>query len=323
MRTFGSLNPQITGQKFTDLVLAKLAEDDPDWVFVEVSGGVDSTAMLWAVANSDEIDVDAVVHLNTGIGAEFTREYVRKQAAELGLPYIEGIQPKWERRYATRFIKHGAPGPRPQAHNIHRIDGKQDVEDKLVQSFNGDIVILTGVSRHESNRRKKTVSQSGIQADKRHDWVTYGGPVAEYTGSELRQVLHDNDVEVNELADVMDSSAECLCGSFDTFWILGVLWKYHPEIVIGLWALMSMASRYWVEYREKNGEPPYPRQFLIWGHGGLGEGVLSEMVVGELDDPSDFYDSEREKRAKRHNQDSDQFDLANKCASCKFPEVGI
>lgn len=319
---FGPLQPQITGREFTDRVLRKLAELDPDWVFVEVSGGNDSTGMLYAVDESDEIDIDAVVHLNTGIGAEYTRRYVREQCARLDLPFIEGLQPKMERRYAHRVITGGFPGANPIAHNIHRIDGKQDVEDKIVQSFDGEIVILTGVSRHESNRRKKTVSQNGIQEDPRHDWVTYGGPIAEYTGSEIREVLRRHNVDPNECADLMDSSAECLCGSFDSFWDLAYLWKIEPRLVVGIVILMSFASRYWVQYREEHGEPPYPRQYLIWGHGALGEGVLSDMVVGELDDPEDFRDSEAEQRADRADRDEAQVDLANKCASCENRGAG-
>lgn len=315
---FGALEAQITGKEFTNRVLRTLDDQDPDRVFVEVSGGHDSTAMLYAVAESGEIDVDAVVHLNTGIGAEFTRSYVRKQCARLGLPYIEGIQPKQERRYAYRVITEGFPGANPIAHNIHRIDGKQDVEDKLVQSFDGELVILTGVSRHESNRRKKTVAQSGIQDDPRHEHVTYGGPVAEYTGSELNAVLRRHDVDRNELADLLDTSAECLCGSFDSFYNLGYLWQIEPMIVIGIVHLMSFASRYWVEYREEHGEPPYPRQFLVWGHGALSDGTLSEMVVGELDDPEEFRESENEQRATRADRDDDQADLSNKCSSCEY-----
>lgn len=317
----GPLQPQIAGEAFTDAVLSEIDDRNPDWVFAEVSGGHDSTAMLYAAANSDELEIDAVVHLNTGIGVEYTREYVREQCARLGLPYIEGIQPKKERRYGPRFIKHGAPGANPIAHNIHRIDGKQDVEDKLVQSYEGEIAILTGVSRYESQRRKKTVAQSGIQEDNRHDWVVYAGPVAEYTGSEMNDVLDRHDVDRNPAADLLDSSGECLCAAFASFWDLAYIWQIEPSLVIGIWHLMALANQYWAEYREEHGEPPYPRQYLVWGHGGLGRGVLSEMVNGDLDDPEDFRESDVEQRADRADRDDEQVDLSSKCASCEQPMV--
>jgi len=314
-RDFGELRAQFTGRTFTDQVLSQLADREPDWVIVEVSGGHESTGMLYAVDESDKIDVDAVVHFNTGIGAEFTRQYVREQCARLGLPYIEGIQPKMERRYAARVIKNGFPGANPIAHEPHRIGGKQDVEDKLVQSLDGEIVILTGVRRHESQRRKITVSESGIQEDTRHEWVVYGGPIAEYTGTEVNEVLKRNDVDRNEFADLLDSSGECLCGTFASFWDLAYLWQYEPMLLVGIWNLMKLAEQYWIEYYEENGEPPYPRQYLIWGHGAVGRGALSEMVVGSLDDPADFCEDD-EQRADR---DEEQTDLSDKCASCNRP----
>lgn len=316
-----TLQPQLSGPAFTDAVLAELASRDPERVFVEVSGGHDSTGMLWAVYNSDEIEIDGVVHLNTGIGAEYTREYVREQCAELGLPFIEGLQPEQERRYATRVIKNGFPGANPIAHDIHRIDGKQDVEDKLVESFEGEIVILTGVTRYESQRRKKTVAQDGIQQDERHSWVTYGAPIAEYTGSEVNDVLRRNGVDRNTLADLLDSSGECLCGSFASFFDLAYLWQVEPVLVIGIWHLMALANQYWSEYRQKNGEAPYPRQYLIWGHGGVGEGALSEMVVGTLDDPADFRESDVERRASRADRDDEQLDFSDKCSSCSVDPI--
>lgn len=316
-----TIEPQLGAQAYTSSVLRKLAESAPDRVFVEVSGGHDSTAMLWAVAESDELELDGVVHLNTGIGAEYTRQYVRKQCARLGLPFIEVRQPDPEQRYGPKVIKHGFPGANPIAHEMHRRDLKQDPEDILVQSFDGDIVILTGVNRYESNRRKKTVAQSGIQPDNRHSWVTYGGPIAEYTGTEIREVLERHDVDRNELADLFDSSGECLCGSFASFWQLSVIWEYEPELVLCILHLMTLANLYWTAYLEEHGEPPYPRQYLIWGHGGVGEGALAMMVNGSLDDPADFADSDVDKRADSADQDEDQLDLSDKCASCNYGPV--
>jgi 3'-phosphoadenosine 5'-phosphosulfate sulfotransferase (PAPS reductase)/FAD synthetase len=316
---YGGLQPQIAGEAFTDRVLSELADRDPDYVFAEVSGGHDSTAMLYAAHESDELEIDAVVHINTGIGVRETRRYVQEQCARLGYSYIEGIQPKMERRYAARVIEHGFPGSNPIAHDIHRIDGKQDVEDQLVQGFDGEVVILTGVSRYESQRRKKTVSQSGIQEDNRHSHVVYGGPIAEYTGSDINDVLRRHGVERNPAADVLDSSGECLCGSFAVFWDLEYLWQLEPELVFAIWNLMLLARQHWIQYVEEHGEPPYPRQYLIWGHGGLGRGALSEMVVGDLDDPEDFRDSDAEQRADRADRDDEQADLSNKCSSCEQP----
>lgn len=315
------LEPQVGAGEFIDRVLAEVEAADPDRVFVEVSGGHDSTALLYAVAHSDRVDIDAVLHLNTGIGAEFTRQYVREHCSVLDVPFIEGIQPNKDERYAAKVITHGCPGARPVAHEMMRRDLKQDVEDGILRAFDGEIAVITGVSRYESPRRQRTVAQSGIQESTRHSGVTYYAPFAELTGSEIREVLEKYDVDRNDLADLLDSSGECLCGSFASFWDLAYLWQYEPELVIALLHLMALAEQYWEEYREEHGEPPYPRQYLVWGHGGVGRGALSEMVQGGLDDPAEFSDPDVEQRAQEHSDDDDQLDLEDKCASCSVPEV--
>lgn len=315
------LEPQVGAEEFIKRVLSQVGDRDAK-VFLEYSGGHDSTALLYAVAHSDEIDIDAVVHLNTGIGAEFTREYVREHCATLDQRYIEVQQPDRSQRYGPKYIKYGCPGARPIAHEMMRRDLKQDPEDHLIAGFDDDIIIITGVSRYESPRRHRTVAQSGIQESSRHSNVTYVAPFAELTGSEIREQLEKYDVERNELADLMDSSGECLCAAFAQFWDLAYVWEYEPWLAVGIVNLILLAEQYWAAYREEHGQPPYPRQYLIWGHGGVGRGALSEMVQGSLDDPDDFKQPEIEARAEDAEEDDDQLDLSDKCASCnRWDEV--
>lgn len=308
-----TIEPQLGAHAYADKVLSAV---DEELKIVEVSGGHDSTMMLYEVANSDQVEIDAVFHMNTGIGAEFTRQYVREHCARLGLPYIEGIQPDPDQRYGPKVIVHGFPGARPIAHEMHRRDLKQDVEDKLIAAYDKSIAIITGANRYESARRKRNVAKNGIQESSRHSDVTNYGPIAEWTGSEIKDGLKEYGVDRNELADLLDSSGECLCGAFASFWDLGIIAKYHPTLFHAIMTLMLLASLYWSDFRQEHGRPPYPRQYLIWGHGGVGKGALSEMVEGSLDDPADFSDSEIEQRAEQAEKDDDQLDLESKCSSC-------
>lgn len=63
-------------------------ETNPDYTYALVSGGGDSDTAC-TVAQEFGVDVDAVVHVNTGTGIEQTRRYVMDRCLDWGLPYIE------------------------------------------------------------------------------------------------------------------------------------------------------------------------------------------------------------------------------------------
>ena len=64
-------------QQAFDAIASAIEEHDPIKVYVLVSGGNDSTVAA-SVAALSGARLDGIVHINTGIGVEQTREYVRE-----------------------------------------------------------------------------------------------------------------------------------------------------------------------------------------------------------------------------------------------------
>ena len=311
----GQLTTQVGGEQFADEVLTKVADKTADWTFAFVSGGNDSTTMLELAATSEQIDVDAVVHANTGIGLEATREHVQRECNRHGLAYIEGTNRPQDMSYADMVILNGYPGP--NAHTIHQRNLKDRVFDGIYRSFGGEQIWLSGARRYESKSRMERVPHDGIEQEPTNRArATWASPIAELTGSEMREIRRERDVPTNDLAELLDMSGECLCQSFGDFWTLGQVYQVSVELVVALVNLTILAEQYWSEQRAENGQPPYPRQWLIWGHGGLGRPVLSEMAQGSLDDPSDLKPSETEQRAEEALKDDEQADLWSSCSSC-------
>ncbi|MCH8988020.1 MAG: phosphoadenosine phosphosulfate reductase family protein [Chloroflexi bacterium] len=88
-------------------ISAAIEQFDPIKVYALVSGGNDST-VTGHLALRQGLRVDAFVHINTGIGVEQTREYVREFSEWLETPLNEKFAP---RTYEELVLKYGFPGP--------------------------------------------------------------------------------------------------------------------------------------------------------------------------------------------------------------------
>lgn len=93
-----------------------------DRVYALVSGGLDSTTAAHIVRASEQIDVDGIIYLDTGVGIPQSRQWVREWADEIGLPcHIVGSQYRLEKEeYHNLVYNFGmppspAPSPEPTA----------------------------------------------------------------------------------------------------------------------------------------------------------------------------------------------------------------
>jgi 3'-phosphoadenosine 5'-phosphosulfate sulfotransferase (PAPS reductase)/FAD synthetase len=308
-------------QAFAGRVAEQVAERDCGVVVALCSGGHDSTAMLLRMADAGVVDV--VAHCNTGTGIPQTREYVMKRAADAAVPYIEGLPPEGD-RFADIVFDAGFPGDNKFAHQPVRERLKGRVRDKIVSGFDGEVVFLTGVRRHESDARWNERSASGIELSDRdgreYVWVN---PCTAYLGTDVNDELDCHDCPRNEVRDVLGSSGECLCASFGSLWGLKGILEFSVERALSIVTLMGMLSRWY----EEQDQQPFPKQYLVWGHGGLKDRVLRQLVGGELDDPADFppfacphcdaeFDDRRDREAHVVQEHDDDQATLSMCHSC-------
>lgn len=247
-------------------VLDRLAtEHDPDNVYVAVSGGDDSITTLHFVANSNVIDVDGVVHIDTGIGVGKTREFVEDKCEELGLDLIvldDQAARYGHERYEFLVKTHGFPGANPIAHSQMWQNLKDKPMGKLQSHLDGDLALISGVRKHESETRYERLSHTGIQDV---GGITWASPLVDFTDKDLKTYREYHDIEENPVAALLCTSGECLCGSYGDRNNLPLIKQYFPEVAQQIFRLEN-------EVLDRVARGEIPKEYALWAHGSVDSG---------------------------------------------------
>ncbi len=183
----------------------------PRACFVGFSGGDDSLAtthyIMRAVPNC------TVLHINTGIGIEATRKFVRETCWQQGWPYLE-VRAKEDcgQDYEQIVKKWGFPGP--SRHQQMYIQLKERCIEHVTRTHKklhkDKIAFMTGVRKDESTRRMRYTGREitfrGAQL-----WVN---PLYHYTKSNFMEYIKLHKLRRNPDSEVLGMSGECLCGAF-------------------------------------------------------------------------------------------------------------
>lgn len=174
------------------------------------SGGHDSVcathlAMRWAAEKPVK---RFVAHINTGVGIEATREYVRTISAQYGWTLKEYHPPV---SYDEIVRDYGFPGPAAHVHMYRRL--KERPIRQLVRESKAThasrVMLVTGVRTQESVRRMAHVET--IQREGAKLWVA---PIHDWTADDKYDYIDEQGIPRNEVADILHMSGECLCGAF-------------------------------------------------------------------------------------------------------------
>ena len=195
-------NQKVDGPE--NIVERAVAEHQPNNVFAAVSGGNDSTVLLAEVRHL----IDGVVHVNTGIGIEETRQYVRDLCKSWNLPLIEMHPP--DKTYEDFVLEFGFPGPAAHIYAYSWL--KERALRNVRRQYGPKIMLLTGVRKAESKIRMGRVQE--VKKEGNTIWVA---PILEYGIKEMAAAREKFDIPVNPVPQILGMSGECLCGSFATF----------------------------------------------------------------------------------------------------------
>lgn len=179
-------------------------------MFALFSGGHDSLCATHVAMTSGY--ATEVVHVNTGIGVEQTREFVRDTCAEHGWPLNELHPPV---SYDDLVIEHGFPGPAGHEFMYRRL------KERALAAFARErkawrgadaLVYCTGVRRQESARRGRGQQQE-IERAPKLGW-TWRAVILEWSKADCNAYIADNGLRRNVVSDLLHMSGECLCGAF-------------------------------------------------------------------------------------------------------------
>ena len=188
---------------------AAVAEHQPSHLFALFSGGHDSLCSTAIAAKHPAFT--AAVHINTGVGIEETRRFVRQTCERRGWPLIE-MHPD-AKTYRDLVIEKGMPGG-PKAHNTMYYWLKQRQVRRLVrehkQGRHGRVALITGIRRQESERRMASVMAKPVHRIGAQVWVN---PILNWSKLECNEFIATEGLKRNRVCDLLHRSGECLCGA--------------------------------------------------------------------------------------------------------------
>jgi 3'-phosphoadenosine 5'-phosphosulfate sulfotransferase (PAPS reductase)/FAD synthetase len=170
------------------------------------SGGNDSTTLAHLFRDF----ATHAVHINTGIGIEKTRQFVRDTCESWGLPLIEKHPPAGS-TYRELVLAQGFPGPAMHFKMYQRLKerGLMAVRrDFVTKPRQQRIVYLAGRRREESTRRANIVEHEKVGS------IVFVSPLVNWTKEDLNTYRALHQVPRNEVSDLLHMSGECLCGAF-------------------------------------------------------------------------------------------------------------
>lgn len=227
--------------------------------FALFSGGDDSLASTHFAMT--EGPAEEVLHLDTRSGIPANQEYVRETCDEFGWPLLVEKAPLTLYEFA---VKWGFPGT--AAHSWAYRWFKERCLRNVATRIDPKPRYVTGVRRHESERRMTTVSGPRDEYDQ---WV-FLNPFWDYRDEALADYRQDHGLPRNPVAKVLHRSGECGCGSFAHRDEELLLFEAHfPDYYDWL-----MAVEGYVQLEIGRGEP-----YCFWGHGGLPSKELRALMA--------------------------------------------
>lgn len=200
---------------------AAIKKHDPIAVLGLFSGGHDSFSATYCA--SFHPNFSAAIHINTGIGVEATRRYVRDTCHARSWRLIEYLaadnrNAKGEhdpQSYEKLCLKYGFPGP--YGHGMMYARLKQRALQRLARLFGANcrgkykhrIMLISGCRSEESRRRMGNTEE--VQIDGQRIWVA---PIHDWTKLDTSHCLEYAKQERNLVVDLIHKSGECLCGAF-------------------------------------------------------------------------------------------------------------
>lgn len=239
-----------------EAIIAAALAHQPVAIYALLSGGDGSLrATHWAMNN---IPGCRVAHINTGIGIEATRQFVRETCAWYGWDLTE-IRSKEDcgQDYDEIVKRYGFPGPAQHSHMYIQLKERaieELVRRSKVRGSREKVMLLTGI-QHDDSARRSGYGGREITFNKAQMWVNH---MYWADKSSVYHYLRDYQIRRNPVSVELGMSGECGCGAFADEGELAIWRRADP-------AFGRRVDRLQVEAREAGvhcrweGRPPRDR----------------------------------------------------------------
>lgn len=204
-----------------DRVNAAIKQLDPIAVFGLFSGGHDSFSSSYVASLARRFD--GILHVNTGIGIEASREYVRETCRGRSWNLLEyraadNTNARGEPDpmiYEHLVMKFGFPGPASHVHMYNLLKERQlrrferDIGADCRGKKKKRVLYVSGCRSQESERRMANTDE--VQIDGRRIW---SAPIHDFSKLNTTETLECAKQERSQVVDLTHKSGECLCGAF-------------------------------------------------------------------------------------------------------------
>ena len=194
------------------LILHRAIEEyEPTHVFALFSGGHDSLCASSIAADHEAFS--GVIHINTGIGFEQTRDYARKTSADKRWNYHE-YHP--DDTYEDLVRDQGFPGPAHHWKMYQRL--KERALRKVLRDFreqrNSKLMFVSGRRRHESTRRMVNIDKPIETNQEPSGRIVWVNPIVNWRTENKEEFMKLRNLPRNPIVDKICMSGECMCGAF-------------------------------------------------------------------------------------------------------------
>jgi len=255
---FGNSVTLAACERQTEKEILSLAIDEhkPVAVFACFSGGHDSLVSThWTMKHAPQM-TDApvrVLHINTGIGIEETRQFVRDLCACSDWPLWERRAPK--DAYENEVRKFGFPSPGQHAWMYRRL--KQSVIEATLREVkkpyprSSRVLFVTGI-RHDESANRSGYSDT-IRKKAAAVWVN---PLYWRDRAWFDKYRRFHRLPRNRVKDIYGQSGECLCGCFADFSERAILRDHFPEALREIERIEIIAQAAGYPWRWSDHGPP-------------------------------------------------------------------
>jgi 3'-phosphoadenosine 5'-phosphosulfate sulfotransferase (PAPS reductase)/FAD synthetase len=227
------------------------------------SGGHDSLCATWLASQHRAFKGD-VYHIDTGIGAKYTREFVERVCQKYGWTLKVYKSPS---TYEDFIRERGFPGPGRHQWVYNRL---KDRCVRMLTRGKAWQMLVTGCRSEESTRRMGSVEPvkfgeiyDGKKTNRKRIWTA---PCHDWSKADQQHFMDEVGLPVNKLKVALGMSGECLCGAFASPGELERVRQYAPDVAAEIDRLTAIAK--------ECGKP------CAWGQRPSGE--VATMTTGEL-----------------------------------------
>lgn len=200
-------------------------EHEPSSIFAMFSGGHDSICSTHLASTLPGFK--GVVHVNTGIGIEDTRDYVREACERYSWRLHEL---RSESSYEDLVIKRGGFPSGPKSHNSMLYHLKQRPLAAFIREQKTHrrerLGLVTGIRVAESQRRAIAKMSVPVMKDGSKIWIN---PILEWDDADKNRYMAEHDLPRNQVVDLLHRSGECLCGALARREELKEILEWYPD----------------------------------------------------------------------------------------------